>query len=41
MLDGDKCKGENNTAGKLPEDKTLETFNREPSKDLADKSTLE
>lgn len=41
MLDGDKWKGENNRAGKLSEDKTLETFNRELGKDLVDKATLE
>lgn len=41
MLDGNKYKGKNHRTGMLFEAKTLETFNRELSKALADKATLE
>lgn len=41
MLDGNKYKGENHRTGILFEAEALETLNRELSKALADKATLE
>lgn len=41
MLDGAKCKGGKNLSGTSEEEEALDIFNREPSKALTDKVTLE